>query len=133
LVPIHRIGQGNGAGPAIQAVVSTPLLNVLCSKGFGCEFVMPQPNVFAHFVGYAFVDDINIIQSSLKNDYLEALAWLQQTIDTWENNLKATYSAIVPDKTVWWLFSFKWQGNHWQYMSIQDAPGELYIIDVNGV
>jgi hypothetical protein len=94
---------------------------------------MPQPNVFAHFVGYAFVDDINIIQSSLKNDYLEALAWLQQTIDTWENNLKATYSAIVPDKTVWWLFSFKWQGNHWQYMSIQDAPGELYIIDVNGV
>jgi len=94
---------------------------------------MPQPNVFAHFVGYAFVDDINIIQSSLKNDYLEALAWLQQTIDTWENNLKATYSAIAPDKTVWWLFSFKWQGNHWQYMSIQDAPGELYIIDVNGV
>jgi hypothetical protein len=29
LVPIHGIGQGNGAGPAIWAVVSTPLLNVL--------------------------------------------------------------------------------------------------------
>jgi hypothetical protein len=29
LVPLHGIGQGNGAGPAIWAVVSTPLLNVL--------------------------------------------------------------------------------------------------------
>jgi len=32
LVPIHGIGQGNGAGPAIWAVVSTPLLNVLREK-----------------------------------------------------------------------------------------------------
>jgi len=37
LVPIHGIGQGNGAGPAIWAVVSTPLLNVLRQKGFGCQ------------------------------------------------------------------------------------------------
>jgi hypothetical protein len=29
LAPIHGIGQGNGAGPAIWAVVSSPLLNVL--------------------------------------------------------------------------------------------------------
>jgi len=39
LVPLHGIGQGNGAGPAIWAVVSTPLLNVLREKGFwmrGC-------------------------------------------------------------------------------------------------
>jgi hypothetical protein len=34
LVPIHGIGQGNGAGPAIWAVVSTPLLNVHREKGF---------------------------------------------------------------------------------------------------
>jgi len=32
LVPIHGIGQGNGVGPAIWAVVSTPLLNVLREK-----------------------------------------------------------------------------------------------------
>ena len=41
LVPIHRIGQGNGAGPAIWAIVSTPLLNVLRDKGFGCEIICP--------------------------------------------------------------------------------------------
>jgi hypothetical protein len=35
IVPIHGIVQGNGAGPDIWVVVSTPLLNVLCQKGFG--------------------------------------------------------------------------------------------------
>ena len=57
LVPIHGIGQGNGAGPAIWAVVSTPLLNVLRSKGFGCEVCCPLSSEFFRFVGYAFVDD----------------------------------------------------------------------------
>jgi hypothetical protein len=41
LVPIHGIGQGNGAGPAIWAVVSSPLLNVLCEQGFRCEILCP--------------------------------------------------------------------------------------------
>ncbi len=27
--PMHGVGQGNGAGPAIWAVLSTPLLNML--------------------------------------------------------------------------------------------------------
>ncbi len=34
-LPIHGVGQGNGAGPAIWAVVSTPLLAMLCSAGVG--------------------------------------------------------------------------------------------------
>jgi hypothetical protein len=65
LVPIHGIGQGNGAGPAIWAVVSTPLLNVLREKGYGCEVVCPLSSKFFRFVGYAFVDDTDVIQSLL--------------------------------------------------------------------
>ena len=34
----HGIGQGNGAGPAIWAVVSTPVLNMLRDEGFGVQF-----------------------------------------------------------------------------------------------
>jgi len=58
LAPIHGIGQGNGAGPAIWAVVSSPLLNVLREKG--CEIVCPLSSEYFRFVGYAFVDDIDI-------------------------------------------------------------------------
>jgi len=51
------IGQGNGAGPVIWAVVSTPLLNVLWAKGFRYEIDCPLSSELFHFVGYAFVDD----------------------------------------------------------------------------
>ncbi len=61
LVPIHGVGQGNGAGPAIWVVVSTPLLNVLHEKGFGCEILYPLSSTFFRFMGYAFVDDTDVI------------------------------------------------------------------------
>ncbi len=101
LVPIHGIGQGNGAGPAIWAVVSTPLLNVLRQKGFGCEIICPLSSEYFRFVGYAFLDDTDIIQSSLHENPDQARLQLQQAIDTWECSLKATCGAIVPEKTVW--------------------------------
>jgi hypothetical protein len=61
LVPIHGIGQGNGAGPAIWVVASTLLLNVLRAKGYGCEIVCPISSKYFKFVGYAFVDDTDVI------------------------------------------------------------------------
>jgi len=131
LVPIHGIGQGNGAGPAIWAVVSTPLLNVLREKGFGCEILCPLTSEFFRFVGYAFVDDTDIIQSTLEDHPEKARAQLQQAIDTWEFSLKATCGALVPEKTVWWLVSFNWDGTSWRYASLQDSPGELTVKDLN--
>jgi len=107
LVPIHRIGQENGAGPAVWAVVSTLLLNVLRKKGFGCELIQPLSSNFIKFVGYAFVDDRDVIQSALMDNPTSALQQLQQAINTWEFSLKATCGALVPEKTVWWLVSFK--------------------------
>jgi len=98
LVPIHGIGQGNGAAPAIWAVVSSPLLNALRAKGFGCEIVCPLSKSFIRFVGYAFVDDTDIIHSALLNSPQDAAALLQQALDTWEHSLKLTCGAIIPEK-----------------------------------
>jgi hypothetical protein len=130
LVPIHGIGQGNGSGPAIWAVVSSPLLNVLREKGFGCKLICPLSSEYFRFVGYAFVDDTDLIQSQLVEHPEQARINLQQAIDTWEASLKATCGAIVPEKTVWWLVSFKWSGTTWEYASIQDCPGELQVKDI---
>jgi hypothetical protein len=123
LVPIHGIGQGNGAGPSIWAIVSTPLLNVLRSKGFGCEVLCPLSSQFFKFVVYAFVNDTDINQSVFSDSPQQAQQQLQATIDTWEFSLKATCGALVPEKTVWWLVSFRWDGSSWQYAGIQDTPG----------
>jgi hypothetical protein len=130
LVPIHGFGQGNGAGPAIWAVVSTLLLNVLREKGFTCEVICPLSSTYFCFVGYAFVDDTDVIQSSLNKSPKTAITLLQQAIDTLEFSLKATCGALVPEKTVWWLVSFKWSGTNWSYEGIQDSPGELWVNDI---
>ncbi len=91
ITPMHGIGQGNGAGPAIWAVLSTPLLNMLRSEGVGCEFVSPLSKTKTSFVGYAFVDDTDVIVSNYAmTDSLQALTTLQRAVDTWEGGLKAT-------------------------------------------
>jgi hypothetical protein len=36
---MQGIGQGNGAGPMLWAVVSTPVLKVMRAEGFGTFFV----------------------------------------------------------------------------------------------
>ena len=36
--PIQGVGQGNGAGPQVWAVVSTPVLNMLREEGHGAFF-----------------------------------------------------------------------------------------------
>jgi hypothetical protein len=131
LVPIHGIGQGNGVGPAIWAVVSTPILNVLWEKGFGCELVRPLSSDCIKFVGYAFVDDTNIIQSALQENPISAMQHLQQASDSWEFSLRATCGALVPEKTMWWLVSFQWSGNTWRYSGIQDCHGELTVNDIS--
>jgi hypothetical protein len=63
-IPMHGVGQGNGAGPALWAAVSTPILNYIRSKGFGCELISPISSLQTKYVGYAFVDDTDLIQTS---------------------------------------------------------------------
>ncbi len=51
ITPMHGNGQGNGAGPTIWAVLSTPLLHVLWSQWYGCKIISPIPKVPTQFVG----------------------------------------------------------------------------------
>jgi hypothetical protein len=114
--PMLSIGQGNGAGPAIWAVLSTPILNMLRKQGFGCEFTSLISCKSFSFVGYSFVDDTDLIQSNPSvSSYREVLQSLQMSLDTWEGGLKATCSAIVPEKTFWHLIDFTLSPGSWKY------------------
>ncbi len=131
--PMHGIGQGNGAGPAIWAVLSTPLLNLLFTKGCGCEFICPISQTPYNSVGYAFVDDTDVIESKLDMmDHREAKNKLQIAVDTWEGGLKATCGAVVPEKTFWYLIDFQWATGRWRYKSIFECPGSIFLNDILG-
>jgi len=60
-VPIGGVGQGNGAGPQIWALVSTPVLHMLRSEGLGAFFEASVSGDRLFFVGYSFVDDTDLV------------------------------------------------------------------------
>jgi len=60
-IPLHGIGQGNGARPATWAVISSPILNLSRRKGFSCHFVAPCSGKEIKFSGYSFVDDTDLV------------------------------------------------------------------------
>jgi hypothetical protein len=41
-VPIQGVGQGNGAGPQIWALVSTPIFNMLREMRYGINYNLPS-------------------------------------------------------------------------------------------
>jgi hypothetical protein len=58
------MGQGNGAGPQIWALVSTPVLDLLRAEGYGAVFKAVISGQEIHFVGYDFVDDVDLIATA---------------------------------------------------------------------
>jgi hypothetical protein len=107
--PMHGIGQGNGGGPPIWAVISSNLLDTLRSKGFGLQLMSPITQSPLSFVGYSFVDDTDIVQSDGSTIY-NTVKKQQEAVDTWEGGRKVTGGALSPEKSYWYLVAFTWTG-----------------------
>ena len=135
-VPIQGVGQGNGAGPQIWAVVSTPVLNMLRAEGFGAFFKAAISHDKLSFVGYAFVDDTDLVTTSKhdeESDYNEVAEMMQNALNGWEGGIRATGGAIVPEKTHWYLIDFVWTQGTWRYATIEETPATLYVKDCDGI
>jgi hypothetical protein len=135
VVPTQSIGQGNGAGPTMWALVSTPVLNLLRAEGCGAFFRAALTGDEVRFVGYAFVDDTDLFASLDQSDATgsDVAAALQKSLDLWEGGIRATGSAIELDKSFWYLIDFVWHQGKWTYATIDDCPAELTVLDLKGV
>jgi hypothetical protein len=56
----------------------------------------------------------------------------QDVVDTWEQCLRTTCGAVVPEKSFWYLISFRWIGSQWRYESVAEAPATIFVNDING-
>ena len=65
--PLQGILQGNGAGPCIWLVISVTLFSMMREEGFGMKFVTPLTKQKCHIIGYAIVDDVDIVESAATN------------------------------------------------------------------
>jgi len=130
-VPVAGIGQGNGTGPQIWAVVSTPILDLLCQEGYGAAFKAVVSGNQIQFVGYSFVDDTDLIQTrpTITSMMGDTLPLMQAALDLWNSSLSATGGALIPEKSFWYSIDFKWSSGRWSYMPKNTAAEPLLMND----
>ena len=72
----------------------------------GAKFLSPITKEFTHIVGFAFVDDTDLVSLDMTNEHItfeEVARDMQQAIDRWEGGLKTTGGAIVLEKS--WIYA----------------------------
>ena len=108
---VQGSGQGNGASPTIWALISTPLLNMMRTLGFGVSLKAPLSQETTNFVGCSFVDDTDLLQSSTTSStpLAQSQQDMQDFIDAWCGGLRATGGALVPSKS--WIYPIEFHFN----------------------
>jgi hypothetical protein len=114
--------------------VSTPLINMMKTAGFGFSILTALTLVSVAFICYAFVDDTDVVHVGQDVNVTgeEILVQMQEVVDHWEGGLKATGGALVPSKSYWYLVDFIWDGKKWTYSTKEDVPGDISIRTVDG-
>jgi hypothetical protein len=107
---MQGVYQGNGAGPVIWAVVSSPVLQILREEGYGDFFKAAISGKQIRLVGYAFVDDTDLIQTgtTIHADFEEVFHLAQAELSRWEALIRATGGALDVSKCRWWAIAFAW-------------------------
>jgi hypothetical protein len=113
----HGILQGNGAGPAIWATVSTPILNSLRDEGFGAHILCPTTSNKLVLPAFAFVVDTDLIHPI--HAETSDKPGPQQALDLWEEGLRTT-GGEIPEKCTWYAIRHKWEKDKWSLHNMQD-------------
>ena len=124
IIPVHGCGQGNGAGPGMWAIMSTPIFNAMRRKGYGIYLHNPISHERFHFVGYAFVDDTDLVFSDNPNQPVSPsiVDVLQEGMNWWEGLVTTTAGAVEPEKSHWYLIDFEWSNGAWEYTRTKASP-----------
>ncbi len=119
-------GQGNGSGPSSWAVVSSRMFEVLHKRKLATSITTPITKQQLELVGFAFVDDSDIIASGgFNNDPDATITNMQDAIDCWEGVAKSTGGALEPSKSWWYLIFFQWDENgEWRYGTEDELVGQ---------
>jgi hypothetical protein len=125
--PLQGVGQGNGAAPAIWAVISAVLLSIMRDEGFGLNLLTAFSMMAIVIAGIAFVDDTDLLHAVTHPNMPGSLLipQMQRVVDTWEGLLRATGGALRDEKLYCYLIEFKFQQGRWKYRSKQELSGGL--------
>jgi hypothetical protein len=97
-IPLQGVLQGNGAGPAIWLLSSSPLINMLRTQGFTFTSSNILSNESYTFACYTYVDDTDQIHNGTDNNSNRIIPEMQRMLDHWAGGLRATGGALVPQR-----------------------------------
>ncbi len=97
------MGQGNGAGPAIWAILSSPILDSVCNVGYGIKLTSSVFQSKIKTVGNGFVDNMDLLAANnTKAHSATSIAQsMQEGLDQWELGLWASGGALLANKSCW--------------------------------
>lgn len=103
--------QGNAAGPVIWSILSSVIFTILRDQGFCDSFCMCLSKETFHLLGFAFVDDADLIQSGDTAE--EVMAKMQDLLDHWRDLMEVTGGALETKKTYYTLVDYKRRKGEW--------------------
>ena len=116
------ICQGNGAGPAIWALVSSPLLECLRQQGYGAQLTSAITKTYLHLAGFAFVDDADTVQTGeIGEDTPSVVAKAQAGLNLWEELVRATGGGLEGEKSDFAVVNYTWKNGQWSYEKPKDT------------
>ena len=115
-------------------MVSTPVLNMLHAAGHGVSFRLAISEQTFNLVGFAFIDDSDVIQQAPSHDCSakETMAAAQEGLDRFVGGMRVTGGDVRPDKSWTYLIEFQWANGKWSYVEPSPDNGTLYVEDVDG-
>ena len=104
--------QGNAAGPTIWLLLSSMIFETLHTRGFAVEFCTSISKELFQLVGFAYVDDSDLIQTG--TDPVIVLASMQDLINSWGELIDVTGGALSVEKSWWYMIDYNYKkGGKW--------------------
>ena len=133
-IPLTGIGQGNGLGLSLWALISTILLDMITRAGHRVNLSLAISEQQLHLVGFSFVDDIDLVTALTPNTPgKRILPEFWQSLDRWAGGLVATGGELAPNKSFCCLLDCKWSNDRWDCRSLEEMPGDVTVKDKHGV
>lgn len=128
-LPTQGILQGNGAGPAGWFAISSVLIDAMRDAGFGYKDWTVSRGLAFQIASFAFVDDTDLlhVNNSPGVTTEDLIVEAQQMVTKWHGLLRATGGDLAPEKSYWYLVELHWKEGKWQYKTIDEAPGDIWL------
>ena len=132
--PHQGIGQGNGLGPTLWALLSSILIKNMKRHNHGVNLLSAMTLSLVSIVCFAFVDDTDLVSSGKFRHSTgeESSEEFQSALDRWSRSLIVSGGALCPVKSFCYLIDFHWTGTDFVYRTKDDMPGSFTLIDKNG-